>query len=465
MRTERKNIRVDLKFESGLNQFLFDLSIHKNNMRKHLFVILLVLPTLFLHGQSLYFPPIVGNTWDTLSPSSLGWCTDQINPLFDYLEGTNTKAFIVLKDGKIVIEHYFGTFTRDSIWYWASAGKTITSFMVGIAQQEHYLSITDTTSQYLGRGWTDCTPSQEDKITIRHQLTMTTGLDDGVPDNYCTLDTCLIYKADAGTRWAYHNAPYTLLDEVIQNATGVSLNNYINQKLKNSTGITGAFFPSGYNNVFFSKARSMARFGLLILNHGNWSGNQIMTDTSYFNQMVNTSQALNLSYGYLWWLNGKASFRLPTLQFVFPGPLCPHAPADMIAALGKNGQIINVVPSQNLVLIRMGNVPGEGEVSVTFNDTIWQKLNNVLCNVSAVSNAVEANDLNIFPNPAQQTFTIVAGEGYFDFQMTNIFGVPVRRDTHLSGRTTIDCNNLTPGLYLINIKKGDQMFARKIIVQ
>ena len=49
----------------------------------------------------------------------------------------------------------------------------------------------------------------------------------------------------------------------------------------------------------------MARFGLLILNKGNWDGNQIMTDTNYFNQMLNSSQSLNESYGYLWWLNGK----------------------------------------------------------------------------------------------------------------------------------------------------------------
>ncbi|MEZ5069123.1 MAG: hypothetical protein R2847_11860 [Bacteroidia bacterium] len=38
---------------------------------------------------------------------------------------------------------------------------------------------------------------------------MTSGLDDGVPDNHCTYDSCLVYLADAGTRWAYHNAPYT----------------------------------------------------------------------------------------------------------------------------------------------------------------------------------------------------------------------------------------------------------------
>ncbi|MBM3430824.1 MAG: serine hydrolase, partial [Bacteroidetes bacterium] len=93
----------------------------------------------------------------------------------------------------------------------------------------------------------------------------------------------------AGTRWAYHNGPYTLLGNVIENATGQTLNSYTTQKLKIPTGMTGTFYQVGYNNVFFSNARSMARFGSLILNKGNWNGNQIMTDTAYFNDMVNYS--------------------------------------------------------------------------------------------------------------------------------------------------------------------------------
>ena len=55
----------------------------------------------------------------------------------------------LLKDGKIVLEKYYDNFTMDSLWYWASAGKTVTSFMTGIAQQEGHLNISDTTSQYL----------------------------------------------------------------------------------------------------------------------------------------------------------------------------------------------------------------------------------------------------------------------------------------------------------------------------
>ena len=66
-------------------------------------------------GQSLYFPPLTGNVWDTIQPSSLGWCEERIDSMYDLLEDNNTKAFIILKDGKIVLEKYFGTFVQDSV--------------------------------------------------------------------------------------------------------------------------------------------------------------------------------------------------------------------------------------------------------------------------------------------------------------------------------------------------------------
>ena len=106
----------------------------------------------------------------------------------------------------------------------------MTAFLVGIAQQEGIININNKTSQYLGRGWTSEPLLKENLITIKNQLTMTTGLDDGVTDDDCTLPSCLIYKADAGTRWAYHNAAYTVLDSVIVNASGMGFNNYFQQK-------------------------------------------------------------------------------------------------------------------------------------------------------------------------------------------------------------------------------------------
>lgn len=399
-------------------------------------------------SQSSYFPPTSGNTWDTLSPQSLGWCQQKIDAMYNYLENNNSKAFILLKDGKIVLEKYFGSFDQNSTWYWASAGKTITSFMTGVAQQEGYLSISDTTSHYLGQGWTDCTSEQEEKITIRHQLTMTSGLDDGVPDNFCTLDTCLIYKADAGSRWAYHNGPYTLLDGVIENATGMSLNNYTTQKLKNPTGMTGLFYSIDYNHVFFSTARSMARFGLLILNQGNWNGTQLMTDQTYFNQMVTPSQPINHSYGYLWWLNGQSSFMMPGTQLTFPGYLTPAAPADMIAALGMNGQFIDIIPSQNMVWIRMGEAPNGGLVPYLLHNEIWDYLNDLTCAPLNVTNT-SYEEISISPNPATEFITIHFADVIHHVIICSSTGQVIQQENNIQNNS-INIKSLDPGIYFVH---------------
>ena len=409
-------------------------------------------------AQNLYFPPTTGNVWDTTSPSTLGYCQPKIDSLYNFLEQNNSKAFLLLKDGKIVLEKYFGTHTATTPWQWASAGKTITSFMTGIAQQEGYLSITDTTASYLGQGWTNCTPQQEERITIWNQLTMTSGLDDGVPDHYCTLDTCLNYLADPGTRWAYHNGPYTLLDGVIENATGLTLNNYTTQKLKNPTGMTGAFFSVGYNNVFFSTARSMARFGSLILNKGNWNGNQIMTDTAYFNDMVNTSQNLNKSYGYLWWLNGKQSFMVPTLQTVFPAFMCPNAPADMISAIGSGGQFLNVVPSQNLVWLRMGDEPSNSNVPFLLNDDIWQYVNDLVCSTSSVEEEYFEPEIQFYPNPANEQLTVsVTGGSLGNVILYDQLGVKIKEINSNESSTTFTISGLADGVYFIKLGGSRQM--------
>lgn len=434
-------------------------------MRIRILLGFLILGWTRIAGQQLYFPPLFSETWETLPPSTLGWCDERIDSLYDLLEDNNTKAFIILKDGKIVLEKYFGTFQRDSIWYWASAGKSLTSCLVGIAKQEGLLELTDPTSQYLGDGWTACTPEQEAAITIWNQITMTTGLDDYVEENHCTLDTCLIYKADPGTRWAYHNAPYTLLDGVIAAATGQSINTYFNQKIRNQTGITGLFIPIDYNNVFFSTPRSMARFGLWMLARGQWNGTQVMTDTAYITQMTSTSQDLNKAYGYLWWLNGKESYMLPTLQFVFPGSLMPHAPDDMFSALGKNGQYINVVPSQNMVVIRMGNAPDGNEVPVTLNDEIWAYIQNLDCGTTATDDAQSSRDqLHVYPNPAAVDFTVNLPGETFDVHIYDLHGREVYNKTACFDHTQVP-QLPASGIYILSVVSGQNLRVVKVISQ
>ena len=336
-------------------------------------------------NAKIYFPPIGSVTWETLSPASLGWNESKIAELDAFLTNTNTRALIVLKDGKIVIEKYSGKqlvntsldFTGSSNWYWASAGKTLTSALAGIAEWQRKIDLDSKTSDYLGIGWTGLTPEQESEIMVRHQLLMITGLDDDVANPDCTDPACLTFKAEPASRWAYHNAPYTLLDGVIAAASGKTLNNYLNDELSSKIGMDGQYIKTGDNNVYYSTPRSMARFGLLLLNKGKWDDEQIIPE-DYFNLMTSSSQGFNVSYGYLTWLNGKASYMVPGLQVVFPGSISPNAPDDMFAAMGKNGQLINVVPGEKIIVVRMGDAPDTNLVPFTFQDDLWEKLNEII---------------------------------------------------------------------------------------
>jgi CubicO group peptidase (beta-lactamase class C family) len=288
---------------------------------------------------------------------------------------------------------------------------------------------------------------------------MTSGLDDGVADPYCTDPNCLVYSADAGTRWAYHNGPYTLLDGVLEGATGQTLNGLVFSALKQPTGMDGFFFQSGYNNVYLSTARSMARFGILMQNGGNWNGNQLMTDANYFQEMITPSQNLNNSYGYLWWLNGQSSYMVPGSQLVLPGMLFPHAPGDVYAALGKNGQFLNVSPSEGLVFIRMGNAPDNSLVPFVLNDQIWEKLNYVMC-----TPVEEASHENFWLNQTATSVRINWPGKTFECE---ILGADGKRIETFSSKETADVSTSqwAQGVYFIKCSNGHEIVVKKVFVR
>lgn len=112
-------------------------------------------------SETLYFPPIGSQTWETVSPASLGWNTNALTDLYTFLSQSNTRAFIILVNGRLAVEQYDGieltgskAFTGSLIWYRASAGKSLTSFLTGIARQEGLIDIENKISDYLGKGWT-----------------------------------------------------------------------------------------------------------------------------------------------------------------------------------------------------------------------------------------------------------------------------------------------------------------------
>lgn len=412
--------------------------------------------------ETMYFPPSDGNvTWENKSISNLGWNQSAVQPLLDYLNLKHSKSFIILVNGRIVMENYFNGHTSTSPWYWASAGKTLTSTVTGIAQQEGILNINNKVSDYLGTGWTSAPLAKENLITCKNLLSMNSGLNDALGDDVSPAN--LQYVADAGTRWAYHNV-YVKLQSVVAQASGQTWTNYFNTKLRDKIGMTGgAWIDSGDGlSVYWSTTRNMARFGLLALNKGKWNGTTVINET-YFNEATTTSQAINQSYGYLWWLNGKSNAMLPTSQLVFPGSLAKDAPKDMYSALGKNGQIINIVPSMGLVMIRMGNADGS-PVPVTYNNSIWQKFNEIiLCKSTSNQDFTSENDIKIFPNPAHDRIFVQSEIDLqqADIQVFNRFGA---KQNVILNNNFIETNTFASGFYFIKIKIGTKEFVKRFLV-
>lgn len=431
-------------------------------MKKNLFYILLFLNLFVLKGQPLYFPPLSGSVWDTLSPVSQGWCQPRIDSLYNYLQIKNTKGFVVLKNGKIVLEKYFGTYTVDSAFYWASASKSMASFITGIAQQKGLININNPVSQYLGTGWTSAPIAKENLITVKHLLKMTSGLDDSPPspcDNEDTAKTCLLYQADPDIRWAYHTGAYRKVQDVVSAAAGQNYNLLTTNWVKNKIGMNGIWLAQ----VYYSTARGMARFGLLTLNKGIWNTDTVLKDPAYYNAMIATSQTMNPAYGYLWWLNGKASYLTPGLQFSFNGPLIPNAPADMFAALGKNDQKIYVVPSQSLVVVRQGNSAEAPTFALSdFDDRLWDYINKLGCVSTGSDELIFENSVSVFPNPSTDLIFIKSSVEIKSVVMEDVYG---RNCFIKSSNNSLDISGLAKGSYVLKLSfmNGKQSYKKVVI--
>lgn len=115
-----------------------------------------------------------------------------------------------------------------------------------------------------------------------------------------------------------------------------------------------------------STCRDMARFGVLLLNKGQWNGTEIIPAAYVDEATGRSSQTLNAGYGYLFWLNRKGRLASPLQPTTGEGggdrpdaQMVPGAPDDMFWALGLGNQIISMDPGSNTVVVRLGpvNVP------------------------------------------------------------------------------------------------------------
>ncbi len=328
---------------------------------------------------STYFPPVQSDDWEKVDLNSLDWDREALAKFLEWLATKDTRAFILLQNGKIAVEEYWGPkltglgeMDSESLWYWGNAGRTLTSLMAGSAESEKQLKIKAPVSKYVGAGWSSLPSKREKEIRIHHLLAMTSGLDERVDNPDGSNPEDFKFLALAGTRWANHKGAYNLLTQIIEKQSGLNQQSYFDSKIGVKTGITGSWQESDQTLGFYSNARSMARMGLLLLNRGMWQGQEIVSPT-FFAKMTSPGSSDNPSYGYLTWLNNSEGYKVPESRVKFQGKLIQDAPDDAIMSLGDNGQFVFAVPSMNLVMVRMGGDGLEEEIAQNLVRQIWKR--------------------------------------------------------------------------------------------
>jgi CubicO group peptidase (beta-lactamase class C family) len=122
---------------------------------------------------------------------------------------------------------------------------------------------------------------------------------------------------------------------------------------------------------FTTTARDLARFGLCLLR----GGDGLAIDSGYLRESMTPSTPLNPAYGYLWWLNGQPWQLAPKQPDPIDGWLIPDAPADLVAALGDLARALYIVPSLDLVVVRLGVVRGPAPAGrLQFGRGLWARL-------------------------------------------------------------------------------------------
>lgn len=320
-----------------------------------------------------YFPPLTGAAWDTLAPITLGYDTTALNAALDWAGTQQSTAVVILWRGRIIAERYWRGWTPTTDSIIASAGKSVVGALVGEYVRQGRIGLDSTVTRYLGAGWSR-SPTTESRITVRHLLGMMSGLDDS-----------LRLVAQPGIRFYYNNPAYYQLFGVLAAAGGTSVQASSRALLFDRIGMSTASWRLNIDTgepglVLSCSARDMARFGLLALNRGRWNGAQVLADSAWFAASSQAAPPDNPGYGFLWWLNGGATYRTPG-PYLLPtvtGPLIRSAPPDLIAALGKGDKKIYVIPSLELVVVRHGNeadvAPGNPLAVSAFDEQWWQRL-------------------------------------------------------------------------------------------
>jgi CubicO group peptidase (beta-lactamase class C family) len=320
---------------------------------------------------------VPGATWETVTPAEAGLDAGVLDEIAAQAQAGRSNCLVVVRDGKLAGEWYFngaGETTTQNIY---SVSKSIASTLVGIAQDAGFLTIEQSASTWI-TGWKG-TPSEA--VTVRNVLSNDSGREWSRSIDYVQLLRAPDRTAFAislsqgdppGTVWAYNNSAIQTLQPILQNATGQDVVTFARERLFDPLGMTHTAMTTdraGHAQMFEgvrSTCRDLARFGLLMLNHGQWDDTRVVSSEWVAAATGRPSTELVANYGYLWWLNHEGILASPAAATNLQdagsdarkGRIVPGAPDDMYWALGFGNQIVQIDPASNTVVVRLGT-PGQ----------------------------------------------------------------------------------------------------------
>lgn len=275
-----------------------------------------------------------------------------------------TRAIVVLHKGRLVAERYAPGFNKDTALQAWSMGKSVVNALVGIAVQQGKLSITMPAPI---PEWQTPGDSRAE-ITIDHLLHMESGLE--FNENYYDPLNDASYmlfaspdivafaidrkqSAKAGTAWQYSSGTSNILTGILHDIIGdPDYLGFPRRELFNPLGMSQAVLEPDAAGTFvgssfmYASARDWAKFGQLYIQDGIWQGQRMLPEDWVSYSRTPAKSAPDEQYGAHFWLSIPEHYRDKSKSISLP--------KDTFHAIGRSGQFVTIVPSQALVVVRLG---------------------------------------------------------------------------------------------------------------
>ena len=330
------------------------------------------------NGQDYVYrkPAALKDGWETISIKDISMDTSKIHAFLNQIKKEETKvhSILLVKDGAILLEEYLNGYDGEKPHDLRSVTKSIRSILLGIAIDKGFIQdLNDPISKYLK----EPTPKKnldprKDQITIKHLITMSSGLDCNDWDKKSKGQEDKVYKKkdwvqytldlpminDPGEVSTYCSMGSLLVAEIIRQTSGMTIDEFAEKYLFTPLGVSNVLWDHTSEKEVISSgkrlhmtSRDMAKIGQLILNRGEWNGLQIVSKIWVEQATSTQTQITGINYGYFWWNMNLGSNEDPVYAEI---------------ATGNGGQYIMAIPKLNLVAVFTGGAYNSQEDKLPF---------------------------------------------------------------------------------------------------